>query len=152
MQLLEITDLNYPDLLQTAQSLNNIGNIVVTPNNLTCLKVDDAYIHRLFPLLPIPGITKPNYFKTNGIGAHISVIYPEEGVAIANKDLGILHTFRVTGIFNTVIHQKRYYAFKVSAPTLIVLRESSQLSRELNFKNYWIGPHITVATASLKNF
>lgn len=152
MQLLEITDLNYPGLLQTAQSLNNIGNIVVTSNNLTCLKVDDAYIHRLFPLLPISGITKPDYFQANGIGAHISIIYPEEGVAITDKDLGISHTFRVAGIFTTVIHQKRYYALKVTAPTLIAMRESYQLSRELNFKNYWISLHITIATSSLKNY
>lgn len=149
MQLLEIADLNYSDLLQTAQRLNNIGNIVVTSNNLTCLKVDDAYIHRLFPLLPMPGITKPDYFSANGIGAHISIIYPEEKVALAAQQIGSQHSFAVTGIFTTVIHQKRYYALKVMAPTLIAMRESYQLSKELNFKNYWISLHITIATASL---
>jgi len=147
MQPLLINDLTLPKLLQLANTLNPSGHLVVTPSKLVCLDIDDAYIHQLFPLLKIANAVKPNYFNEGGIGAHISVIYPEEQVVLDSQDIGTEHSFKVTGIFSTVIEQKKYYALKVQATTLLDIRKHYRLSKQLNFKNYGIDLHITIAVA-----
>ena len=40
--------------------------------------VDDAYIHQLIPLIQDQGFVEPPYFGDNLVGAHITVIYPDE--------------------------------------------------------------------------
>lgn len=43
------------------------------------LKIHDDFIFKLFPLIKEPGLSIPDYFLPRyDIGAHISVIYPEE--------------------------------------------------------------------------
>ncbi|WBV65335.1 hypothetical protein PGH44_12590 [Legionella pneumophila] len=79
--------LNNPALLNKAMQLKSIGKVALSQNQLTYLKIHDEWIHELFPLLQNEQIRKPDYFGNESIGAHISIIYPEENTTINPKEL-----------------------------------------------------------------
>lgn len=145
------TQLHIPKLLKCAQELSPSGLSAVSENNLFYLKIDDAYIHHLFPLLTTAllateKITKPKYFGEKSAGAHITIAYPEEIKKINAEDLAKKHNFRIKTIISTEIAEKTYYVLLLESSSLLELRREYGLSDLLSFKNYSIGFHITVAT------
>jgi hypothetical protein len=143
-----ITRLNIPPLMDATSRLSKVGRIAVSHNNLLYLDVDDAYIHELFPLLPYPKIKKPDYFRENGVGAHVSIVYPEEHWHHYEGDLGIECRFEAREAVIAEIDCKPYYVLLIDSPSLLVVRRKYGLSDNLNFKNHWIGFHITIARGS----
>ena len=60
---LTISSFSHPWALEKAQSLPNTGQLEIQ-GNYCYLKVDDAYIHELYPLFTERfQIEKPDYFK-----------------------------------------------------------------------------------------
>lgn len=121
-----------------------VGKTAIAENNLAYLKIDDQIIHQLFPLLPqINAIRKPDYFGAGLVGAHISIIYPEEKIVIAKSDLGQMHQFEIKGFYQATLGVKNYYVVMVKLPALVALRKKYGLPEYLCFKNYMIDFHIT---------
>lgn len=106
--------------------------------------MDDAYVHQLFSLLKDGTVQKPDYFGEQSVGAHITIIYPEEHKNIQKKDLQQQHHFLVKEIVTAEIGRKIYYVLLVDSPSLLQLRRKYDLPDLLSFKGYSIGFHITV--------
>jgi hypothetical protein len=151
MQELKVIELNEPDLIELASRLTHTGRIAVSDDNLSYLNIDDNFIHYLQPLLEDDTTQEPDYFdhSTNYIGAHISVIYPEEGIIIEPKDLNTVHYFTVTGLFMAECGQKIYYALRVNSPSLLKLRHKYGLQDKLQLQNHLLDLHITVGIKSI---
>jgi hypothetical protein len=139
-----ITPLKLPNMIDAARRLLSKGITQKTENNLFCLSIDDAYIHQLFPLLKNERIKKPAYFGEKSIGAHITIIYPEESKNINVDDLQKEHSFFVKDIVSAEIGQKIYYVLLIESPSLLKLRKKYGLPDLLCFKGYSIGFHITI--------
>jgi hypothetical protein len=139
-----ITALKRAKIIDVARCLPSKGNTQVTENNLFCLNIDDAYIHQLFPLLEDKNIKKPEYFGEKSIGAHITVIYPEESKNVHVNDLQQEHRFFVKDIISAEIGAKIYYALLIESFSLMQLRKEYGLPDLLCFKGYSIGFHITI--------
>lgn len=144
MKKLSISQLHNPRLLYKARELDASGRIAISSRQLTYLKVDDAWIHELFPCLPDPLIQKPDYFGEDAIGAHISIIYPEENKAIRQDDLDQKHQFKIRYPAKATLQKKSYYVLIVEAPSLTKLRKKYGLPERLCFKGYFISFHITL--------
>ncbi|MDP1604812.1 MAG: hypothetical protein Q8M03_16290 [Legionella sp.] len=127
--------------------LSRVGSLLVTPDKLFYLDIDDDYIHRLFPLFHslYPGVVKAQ----KSIGAHISVVYPEENCLLPEDELEKHHAFEIRGAFSADLGAKRYYGLAVHSPDLIALRKKNKLSEKLHFKGQLIELHITVGTEIL---
>lgn len=141
---LSMKQLNVPKLFDTVAQLSMKGHLKMNAFGLTYLDIDDNFIHQIFPLIPDMLAMKPEYFGDDLVGAHISVIYPEEDISCYKADLNKEHDFAVTGLFSAVLENKKYYVLKVKAPSLISLRRRHGLSDKLVFKNCLIDLHITV--------
>jgi len=146
MKLPAMEKLPLPALLNAASRLPSSGRLARSKNKLSYLNIEDAYIHDLFPLLQNQAIKIPDYFGKQGVGAHISVIYPEEKKEISDADLGQEHDFLIKDLIAAKINQKIYYALFIEAPSLLQLRRKYGLTDLLCFKNYAIGFHITIGT------
>lgn len=92
---------------------------------------------------------KPDYFTKNNIGAHISMIYPEEYEEVKGENLDQLHYFKVLGLFTAELDSKRYYVLGIEAPTLLNLRKSYGLSSKLCIKGYWVDLHMAIGVQPL---
>lgn len=136
--------LDVPAIIHAASHLKRKGQLEKSKNNLIYLNIDDAYIHKLFPLLQDYQIKMPDYFGEGSVGAHITVIYPEEGKEINKKDLGAEHDFSIKNVAVTEIGQKTYYVLLIDSPSLLQLRRKYNLPDLLCFKDYSVGFHITV--------
>jgi len=145
---LKFEKLTIPDLLDAALVLPTAGSLAISLNNLVYLNVDDNYIHQLYPFLKIfhDEIEKPDYFGPDLIGAHISVIYPEENPIYNNNDddVGQVHHFQVTGLYTAKLGLKKYYVLGIEAPSLLLFRRQRGLCEKLHFKDHSIGFHITL--------
>lgn len=110
------------------------------------LKVDDQYIHHAFPTLAAHfRMSKPKYFLPHDdIGAHISIIYPEEQVTLQPLFAGQIHSFHVKGLLKACYSEQIYYGFAVDAPSLIGIRSHHQLGSMPTFKGEKILFHITI--------
>lgn len=144
MKIPLIEKLNIPELVSVASCLALDGKLAISDNNLVYLDVDDAYIHRLFPLLQNQQIKKPDYFGEKSAGAHITVIYPEENKTINKNDLGQKHDFIIKDFVTAQLGLKTYYVLLVESLSLLQLRKKCQLPDLLCFKGYSIGFHITI--------
>ncbi|MCD6040033.1 MAG: uncharacterized protein K0S27_1433 [Gammaproteobacteria bacterium] len=149
MNLPIIKDLNISQLANALSGLATKGRLAISDNNLVYLDISDHYINRLFLFLENQKIKKPDYFGIGGIGAHISVIYPEENIGINRDDVDKEHEFKVKSAFTAEIGLKKYYALKVDAPSLLLLRRKYHLSDMLPFKGYSISFHITIGVQRL---
>ncbi len=136
-----------PTLLSAARHLAAKGRLAISDNKLVFLDIDDDYIHQLFPTLKQPSLLKPNYFGEKSIGAHITVIYPEEQVIINKDELNQEHFFSIKELVTAEIGKKLYYVLLVEAPTLLKIRKKYNLPELLSFRGYSIGFHITIGTA-----
>lgn len=131
-------------LLARASQLSTIGRLACSKENLIYLDITDDYIDCLLPLITMSGVKKPKYFDGEGIGAHISVIYPTEFIMPPTFTKGEQHRFQITGFYSAEIEQKHYFVLGVSAPSLLAIRKLNGLSNELLFKNYRVDLHITI--------
>lgn len=108
------------------------------------MDIDDAYIHKLFPLLQDHQIKIPDYFGEESVGAHITAIYPEEDKGINRADLGIEHDFSIKTVAIAEIGKKNYYVLLAESSSLLQLRKKYNLPDLLCFKGYSVGFHITI--------
>lgn len=96
------------------------------------VKIDDSYIYDLVNLIRKEGFEEPPYFG-EGVGAHITVIYPDEMEGIQGiEECGKLIDFTPQGC--QVVHPPRLpvdqvYFITVDAPDLDALREKYGLPR-----------------------
>lgn len=149
MKFLHSTRLELPELERVASTLKSTGKLKESFGGLAYLDVDDAYIHKLFPLLHVDQAQKPDYFGQTSIGAHITVTYPQEGVIINKEDIGQEHTFKILGVFVAEVGLNKYYVLRVEAPSLIALRHRYGLPDKLQFADYLVDFHITIGVCPL---
>ena len=140
----EFQRLTIPEFTAVVRLLPLSGILKVSSNNFVYLDVDDRYIHQLFPLLHATNAKMPDYFGENGVGAHITVVYPEEDRKIRKNDIGQLHHFQIKDFLAIDIGEKKYYAVFIEASSLVQLRKKYLLPDLLNFKGCSVGFHVTV--------
>lgn len=148
---LTLTKIVAPNLIKESEKLIPLGKLAVSLNNLTYLDINDEYIHRLFPFIEEDDVTKPNYFGKNSVGAHITVIYPEENQSAFPEELGVEHRFQIKGAYTGILGLKKYFVLTVNSPSLLQLRRRHGLSDKVCFKNHLIDFHITIGGKIIKN-
>ena len=145
MKIPIIKILDIPEIITASSHLAQNGKLVISDNNLVYLDIDNEYIHQLFHLLQNQQIKKPDYFAyEKPVGAHITVIYPEENRKIYKEELDQEHVFTIKDIVTVEIDTKTYYAILVDSSSLLQLRRRHALSDMLCFKGYSIDFHITI--------
>lgn len=109
------------------------GELVMQADGFCYLKVDDAYIHELFPMLGLEkdGFKLPPYFRTaDAPGAHISVFYV--GEHIRPEEVGQYFHFELKKILIVNPSKDTSYAvLQIYSPELEFLREQHGLSSKL---------------------
>ncbi len=139
----EDSALSWHDIVIYAQEhLPLRGTLVQKANGYVYLKVDDRFIHDLFPKLKASAsFKKPPYFRRDDApGAHISVFYENEHVT--PQELGGEFKFRLKEIIE--VHPKKnlsYIVLRLDAPELEKLREKYGRSAKINNNEF----HITLA-------
>lgn len=128
-------------------NLPKTGKLVVKSDGFGYLRVDNAYIDTLFPMLDVrrDGFRKPPYFRRpEAPGAHISVFYEDEHVKPA--EIGEHFNFELKRIKTVnVSKDTSYVILEVDAPELEALREKYGLSPKLFGHEF----HITLAKRTL---
>lgn len=110
------------------------------------LKIEDRFIHDLWPeFQPKENIKKPDYFEEpDPVGAHISIVYPEENCFLDAIDVGMSHCFDIKELCSVVLGVKEYFVLMVSSPSLGTLRSKYSLGMQPIYKNFKIDFHITI--------
>lgn len=144
MKIPSIEKLHFPTILKKASHFKMSGSLEKSKNNLIYVNIDDCYIHELYPLLKDETILKPDYFGKGKIGAHVTVIYPEEVSKVDLNEIGETYSFTLKEIISAIIGKKQYYVILVESPSLLQLRNKYGFPDYLNFKGYAIGFHITI--------
>jgi hypothetical protein len=125
------------------------GVLVQKTDGYVYLKVDDDYIHKLFPMLGLEeeGYTEPPYFRSKEApGAHISVIYEAEEVS--PEEVGNTYSFTLGDIVIVRPTWDTYYAvIQVKAPELEALRTKYGLQPKLQGHEF----HISIAKKKVSN-
>lgn len=131
-------------LLYAKDHLAKRGKLIQKSDGYAYLKVDDDYIHKLFPLLGLSGqgFSKPPYFRRpDAPGAHISVFYKDDGVRLKDE-VDHVFSFELDGIEIVRVNNRvSYVVLKVIAPDLIKLRLKYGRSPKLLGHEF----HITLA-------
>lgn len=140
-----ITELSCETVLKKVNALSEEG-LLQQRNNYCYLKIDDNYIHFLHPMLGVYGhIDKPAYFNPpDDVGAHISVIYPEENIKLLQSNVGQKHSFSISGLIKARYGLKEYFALSVVSPSLATFRQNHFLAPKPTFKGQQIVFHITI--------
>jgi hypothetical protein len=119
------------------------GILRESENGFVYLDLDDAYIHELIHFIEDDGFEEPPYFGKPGlIGAHISVVYPNEERSEGTIELGQMIQF--TPLECKIIHPLKWegveevYLIEVDAPELDLIRAKYGLPKAE------FGYHITV--------
>lgn len=119
------------------------GQLLMKSDGFVYLKVDDEYIHTLFPMLSLEreGFHEPPYFRSKEApGAHISVFYEDEH--ILPEEIGQTFHFVLKEIVIVRASKTASYAvLQVESPELEKLREKYGLSPKLHGHEY----HISLA-------
>lgn len=116
------------------------GTLVQAPDGFAYLKVDDGYIHKLYPMLRADKFIKPPYFRrSDSPGAHISVIYENEKVSL--NEIGQVFDFELRNIKEVETKDASYLVLVVDTPKLQDLRKKYGLKPKLNGHEF----HITLA-------
>ena len=136
-------------ILQHAKGFAKQGTLN-QQDNYCYLKVNDNYIHALYPFLSIYGdIKKPNYFNSpDGIGAHISVIYPEEGIKPVITSSFHKHDFSVVQFGVANYQQKSFYVLIIHSYALERIRKQYMLHPMPLFQKQRIFFHITIGVGT----
>ena len=142
-----LTELSSKSVLKIVKALDTEG-IIQQRGDYCYLKIDDNFIHLVQPALAEYGdVTKPAYFNPpDDVGAHITVIYPEEGIVQTNA--GQKHTFSICGLIKAKYGSQEYFALSVSSPSLATFRQTYHLAPKPTFKGQEIMFHITVGIRS----
>jgi hypothetical protein len=139
------TDLSDKQVVDMAETFDGEGTIQQS-GDYCYLNIDDRYIHQIYPMLvKYDHVDKPDYFSVpNGIGAHISVIYPEEMVKILPSSVGQKHVFSVCSLFKAQYEGKEYFALSIMSPSLSAFRQLHYLTPRPIWKRQEVMFHITV--------
>jgi len=152
---------NYPEIIQHIHhTLNRTGTLAFCEATNYCyLKILDAYIFDAFSLLEnkplnMP-IKMPDYFTANNpIGAHISLVYPEENNASRVRDYiqskpVVLNaiSFKVNVLLSVNVFNKTQFVIVVTSPQLDAIRKKFDLPEKLNYHGLLVPFHITIATS-----
>jgi len=145
-----LTELPNEIVVATANTLESKGWIEQS-DDYCYLKIDDRFIHAIYPLLAdYGGVEKPDYFNPpDYVGAHISVIYPEERTRLYPENIGQIHLFNMGNLIKAQYGSTEYYALSVTSPSLSNLRHAHHLSPKPTFKGQKIRFHITVGVKML---
>lgn len=142
MKKITITQIKNEKLLETAKLLPCQGSIKLSPGKLLYLNIDDQFIHELHPLIEQQNVEKPDYFSM-GIGAHISIIYPNE-----QNELNFIENqpveFKIGHFFKAKTHYATYFALTVFSPELLKIRRAHHLEKRLNLNGFIVPMHITI--------
>jgi hypothetical protein len=126
------------------------GSLRMKSDGFVYVKVDDNYIHTLFPMLNLAeeGYREPPYFRSaQAPGAHISVFYEDENV-FPEKELGKTYHFTLQKIIIVTPSKSTTYAvLQVDAPELEALREHYGLKPKLHGHEF----HISLAKRVTKH-
>jgi hypothetical protein len=129
------------------KTLPQCGTLHSNPDGYCFLKVDDQYIHAVFPLLKVDrfGFDKPAYFRRkNAPGAHISVFYADEGVY--PNEIGQTFHFQIQEIKTVHPRNKELIVITLQSVELERLRERYGVQKKLHGNDF----HITIAKKSLE--
>lgn len=112
------------------------------------VKVNNQYIHNLFPLIKQPGFFKPDSVsRPTQVGAHISVFYKNEVNRIGHiSEIGRTYSFKPKGIRTVRNGSKEFIVLEVEAPQLEKLRTHYGVSPKLFNHEF----HITLAERKLR--
>lgn len=138
-----VAALSWPEVVEYAREhLPMEGALIVKSDGFAYIKVDDEYIHTLFPMLGLreAGFREPPYFRTREApGAHISVFYVNEH--IVPEEAGQTFHFDLKKI--VIVHTKNanYAVLQVESPELEKLRKKYGLNPKLFGHEY----HISLA-------
>lgn len=134
----------FKDALDYAKkNLPQEGQLIVKSDGFGYLKVDDAYIHTLFPMLGLEqeGYKEPPYFRSpDSPGAHISVFYVDEHVM--PREINQTFPFQLKDI--VIVHPSKkasYAILEVESKELENLRKKYGLSGKLHGHEF----HISLA-------
>ena len=125
-----------PQVMEEVRALPHSGNLEIL-ENFVYVAVDDAYIHDLVHWIEPDGFEEPPYFGPGLVGAHITVISPEEmqkhGVRKIDE---IGQTIRFTPRLCKVAHPGRWkeveevYFIEVESPELDQIRAKYGLPKQ----------------------
>lgn len=141
------TSLSWPEVVKYAEAnLPLKGRLLQKSDGYVYLKVDDEYIHRLFPMLGLDkGYKEPPYFRTKEApGAHISIFYSGENVY--PEEIGRIYHFELKDI--AIVKPAKdtlYVILQVESKELESLRKKYGLSPKLHNHEY----HISLAIKKL---
>lgn len=141
-----VEELNNPKIVSAAKNFPNEGIIKLSQDNLLYLDIDDRFINELCPLFDSSKIVKPDYFSI-GIGAHISIIYPNEISSPIYDESDIKYHFEIDTLFKASTEDKTYYALSIVAPELLKIRNLNGLHSDLNLDGYLVEMHTTIAVS-----
>lgn len=125
------------------------GRLIAKSDGYVYLKVDDDYIHALYPLLDVQGegYKEPPYFRSKeASGAHISVFYEAEDVM--PHEIGEVFPFELKSI--VIVRPKcdtSYIVLQVESKELEQLREKYGLKPKLQGHEF----HISLAKKTVRN-
>jgi hypothetical protein len=131
------------EILTYAQENLPQTGILRSSNGFVYLDIDDNYIYELIPFIESAGFETPPYFgKERLVGAHISVIFPNELENGIIEECGKEFSFQLKNCITIKPEQFKglveFYFLIVEAPELNRLREKYDLARsEHNF-------HVTI--------
>ena len=137
-----VTSIENKKLLDIARALPKYGRLKVHEKQLVYLDIDNRFINELCPLIEHEKVEKPDYFSM-GIGAHISIIYPNETMKPIFESNQIIH-FQIANLFKAETSQAIYYGLVMESPDLIKIRKANNLSEQMNFNGYIIDIHATI--------
>lgn len=139
--------LSFEEIVEIANStLPKEGVLIRKSDGFVYVKVDDRYIHDLFPLLGLEesGFKKPPYFRTRQApGAHISVFNENEHVD--PDEIGQVFHFTLKNLAVVENHKAQYVVLQVESKELEELRKRYGLKPLLQGHAY----HITIAKHAL---
>lgn len=140
---------NWQEVIQYAQeNLPLEGQLLAKSDGFGYIKVDDQYIHTLFPMLGLDeGFEEPPYFRSEDApGAHISVFYVDEN--ILPEEIGQTFHFELKNI--ATVHPSKttsYAVLQIESHELEILREKYGLSPKLHGYEF----HISLAKKTTEN-
>lgn len=130
------------------KNLPQEGVLIQKSDGYVYLKVDDNYIHKLFPRLGLreKGYREPPYFRaSDSPGAHISLFNADE--QITPEETGQTIPFQLKRIVIVKPAKDTHYAIlEVEAPELEAIRKKYGLNPKLQGHEY----HITLARKKLR--
>jgi Swiss Army Knife, 2H phosphoesterase domain len=147
------TSIEQQDILTYArENIPLVGILQQTKGGYIYLKVDDEFIHSLFPLLNVPEKQMPPYFSDlyNQVGAHITVVYQDEQSFPCTMDeLGTSFAFALSGLQHAIFEFESYFILSVESPALVTLRRKYGFSDNPVYHGIPVGWHITIAKGTV---